>query len=226
MDFIEIFISGKSYPVPSQLTVLKATEYAGIQVVRGCGCRGGVCGACAIVYRLLNSYQICSGLACVTRVQDGMSILYLSNYPSYKAIYDLEKLQDHAQVITRLYPEITRCMGCNTCTSVCPQEVKVMEIISAILEGMIEKAAELSARCVMCGLCSAKCPAQLSPHNMAILCRRLNGKFILPKYPHVMKRLEQLQSGIYDTEMDALLKLDIDSLSQEYKKAQNDKQLI
>jgi len=50
-DTVPIFIMGKRYLVPDALTIMKAMEYAGYQFIRGCGCRGGVCGACATVYR-------------------------------------------------------------------------------------------------------------------------------------------------------------------------------
>ena len=43
---------GKRYEVPSSLTIQKALEYAGYQLIRGCGCRGGICGACGTVYRI------------------------------------------------------------------------------------------------------------------------------------------------------------------------------
>ena len=43
---IPIYIMGKRYDVPESLTVMKAIEYAGFKLVRGCGCRGGFCGAC------------------------------------------------------------------------------------------------------------------------------------------------------------------------------------
>ena len=43
---VPIFIMGKKYDVPASLTIQKALEYAGYQLIRGCGCRGGICGAC------------------------------------------------------------------------------------------------------------------------------------------------------------------------------------
>jgi ferredoxin len=51
---VTVTIMGKKHDVPLGLTILKAYEYAGYQLVRGVGCRGGVCGACATVYRLPN----------------------------------------------------------------------------------------------------------------------------------------------------------------------------
>ena len=73
-DKVPIFIMGKKYEVPASLTIQKALEYAGYQLIRGCGCRGGICGACGTVYRYPDSYRIEVGLACQTVVQPNMYI--------------------------------------------------------------------------------------------------------------------------------------------------------
>ena len=49
LEMIPIYIMGKEYKVPVGLTIMKALEYAGYQLTRGCGCRGGVCGACVTI---------------------------------------------------------------------------------------------------------------------------------------------------------------------------------
>ena len=51
-NMVNIFLFGKQYQVPDDLTIMRAMEYAGYQLVRGCGCRNGFCGACATVYRI------------------------------------------------------------------------------------------------------------------------------------------------------------------------------
>jgi hypothetical protein len=68
---VPIFIMGKRYDVPESLTIQKALEYAGYLLVRGCGCRGGICGACGTVYRFPDSYRIEVGLACQDPVLSG-----------------------------------------------------------------------------------------------------------------------------------------------------------
>jgi hypothetical protein len=67
-DMVTIYIMGKSYEVPSNLTIMKAMEYAGYRLIRGCGCRGGFCGACGTVYRTKGDYKLKAGLACQTVV--------------------------------------------------------------------------------------------------------------------------------------------------------------
>ena len=55
---LEVFIMGKSYQVPTGLTIMKAIEYAGYRFIRSCGCRAGFCGACSTVYRLENEQKL------------------------------------------------------------------------------------------------------------------------------------------------------------------------
>ena len=49
---VTVYLLGKKYSVPATLTIMDAMEYAGFKLVRGCGCRSGFCGACAVIYRL------------------------------------------------------------------------------------------------------------------------------------------------------------------------------
>ncbi|HSG06155.1 MAG TPA: 4Fe-4S ferredoxin, partial [Nitrospiria bacterium] len=44
---ITVEIMGQSYTVPEGLTMLRAMWYTGHEVIRGAGCLGGFCGACA-----------------------------------------------------------------------------------------------------------------------------------------------------------------------------------
>ena len=151
-QLIPIYIMGKEYMVPETVTILKAFEYSGYQFIRGCGCRGGVCGACATVYRTEDDYRIKVGLACQTVVEEGMRLTQIPFYPANKALYDLEELLPTVNTLMKLYPEMARCVSCNSCGKICPQDIKVMEYVNAAIRGDIERAAELSFECIMCGL--------------------------------------------------------------------------
>ena len=48
---VTVEIAGKKYEVPEGITIIKALWYSGQEVVRGAGCLGGFCGACAAYYR-------------------------------------------------------------------------------------------------------------------------------------------------------------------------------
>ena len=42
-EMVNIYVYGKKYSVPGDLTIMTAMEYAGYQLKRGCGCRHGFC---------------------------------------------------------------------------------------------------------------------------------------------------------------------------------------
>ena len=63
-NMVTVFLFGKKYEVPESLTIMEAMEYAGYQLVRGCGCRNGFCGACATIYRIAGDRELKACLAC------------------------------------------------------------------------------------------------------------------------------------------------------------------
>jgi len=216
-SLVPIYIMGKRYDVPSSLTIQKAMEYAGYQLVRGCGCRGGICGACGTVYRFPNSYRIEVGLACQTVVEPDMYIAQLPFFPGNKAEYDIEKLEPTGATIAKYYPEIYKCVGCGTCTRSCPMDIDVMEYISRAIRGDVEGAAKLSFDCVMCGLCSARCPAEEVQYNIAILARRLYGRHIAKPAEHLKKAVKNVESGMFKKAIEKLKKMSMDELKEIYK---------
>jgi len=206
LEMVPIFIMGKKYMVPRTLTIQKAMEYAGYQLIRGCGCRGGICGACATVFRLPGSYKIEIGLACQTVVQPSMYLTQIPFFPVNKAVYDMNELKPTGESIHKLYPEIFRCVACNTCTKSCPMDVQVMDYISACLRGDVKLASELSFDCIQCGLCTARCPGELPQYHIGQLARRLNGKYITPHAAHLEKRMQQIEEGRYEAALQDLMK--------------------
>ena len=47
-EMVNIYVYGKKYSVPGDLTIMTAMEYAGYQLKRGCGCRHGFCAGAAV----------------------------------------------------------------------------------------------------------------------------------------------------------------------------------
>ena len=115
-EMVNIYVYGKKYSVPGDLTIMTAMEYAGYQLKRGCGCRHGFCGACATIYRIKGKNELKTCLACQTQVEDGMYIASLPFYPIDKRTYDIEEISAEQRVMMDLYPEIYSCVGCNACT--------------------------------------------------------------------------------------------------------------
>ena len=219
-NLIPIFVLGKHYAVPNSLTIQKAMEYAGYQLIRGCGCRGGICGACGTIYRFPNDSKLYYGLACQTVVETNMYITQIPFFPGNKATYNLEELEATEDQVSKLYPEIFKCLGCNTCTESCPMEIKVMDYVSYAMAGDIKKAAEISFDCVMCGLCSARCPAEEVQYNIGILARRIYGRHVLKKAKHLEERVQQVEDGRFEENLQKLVKTDIEEIKDLYKARQ------
>uniref|UniRef100_A0A7C4GH53 4Fe-4S dicluster domain-containing protein n=1 Tax=candidate division WOR-3 bacterium TaxID=2052148 RepID=A0A7C4GH53_UNCW3 len=207
---------GERHLVPDSLTILQALEYAGYRLIRGVGCRGGFCGACATVYRTAGDYHLKFALACQTRVEPEMQLAMIPFYPGQRATYRLSELAGTPEEVLTLYPEMLRCYGCNTCTKSCPQDIDVLGYVSAIVRGDIRSAADISFDCIMCGLCVSRCPAELVKHNAALLCRRICGRGIAPRSPHLRQRVEEIGSGRFAADLAELRQASPEELKRRY----------
>jgi succinate dehydrogenase/fumarate reductase-like Fe-S protein len=213
---IPVYIMGKRYDVPEALTIMKAVEYAGYQYIRGAGCRGGICGACATVFRREGDYKIYSGLACQTVVEPGMHLTQIPFYPALRAPYDYATTEPRAETIAELYPELFRCVACNACTKICPMDVEVLDYVSALKRGDIAAAAELSFDCIQCGLCASRCFGEIPQYHIAQLARRLCGGKLRPRSVHLAEMVDGIEAGKYDDAIGALMAMDVEQLKQAY----------
>ena len=204
-NMLNVYLFGKKYEVPAGLTIMTAMEYAGYDLVRGCGCRNGFCGACATIYRIKGEIELHGCLACQTEVQEGMYVATLPFFPLEKRVYNIEEIKPTQQIMMQLYPEIYSCIGCNACTKACTQELNVMQYIAYAQRGEYDKCAEESFDCVMCGVCSSRCPAGISHPQVAMLARRLNGKYIEPECGHLSDRVNEINEGIFDEKIAELM---------------------
>ena len=189
---VNIFLFGKKYEVPENLTIMTAMEYSGYQLVRGCGCRNGFCGACATVYRIKGDREL------------------------VKQVYDIERIPVNEQVMMQLYPEIYACVGCNACTKACTQGLNVMQYIAYAQRGDFEACADESFDCVMCGVCSSRCPAGISHPQVAMLARRINGKYIAPECEHLNDRVKEIKDGVFDKLISDLMRKPVEELKELY----------
>ncbi|MCL0056316.1 4Fe-4S dicluster domain-containing protein [Dehalococcoidia bacterium] len=172
VNLILVYIMGKRYEVPEGLTIMKAMEYSGYIFIRGCGCRGGICGACGTVYRKPKDYKIYTGLACQTVIEPEMYLAQIPFYPANRADYNLDDLTSAPEEIYKLYPELFRCVACNACTKVCPMKIEVMDVMALLKQGNISRAVELSFDCIQCGLCASRCFGELPQYHIIQLARR------------------------------------------------------
>ena len=116
------------------------------------------------------------------------------------------------------YPETLRCLGCGACTKACPQELDVKGYMAAAMRGDIACPWQTSSfDCIMCGLCAARCPAEEPQYNIAILCRRLYGRYLAPRSEHLDKRVREIKENMFAEEINNLKTMDTDGLKARYK---------
>lgn len=215
-QLIPIFVMGKRYDVPEGLTIMTAMEWIGYQYIRGCGCRGGFCGACGTAFRLSGEYKLNFGLACQTLVQPNMHLTQIPFYPNPKKIYDIEEIKDPVEALMTLFPEIKKCVGCGACAKACPNNLRPIDYIAAALRGDWETAAELSFDCLMCGLCASRCTGELVPHNVALFIRRYYSKYVRPMPANLLARNKDVRGGKFDGAVKRLADMDEAQLKKIY----------
>ncbi len=172
-DTHTLYIYGNAYEVPAGFTIMTCMEHVGFRLTRGCGCRGAVCGACAVVYRVGHAPRWQVGLACQTLTQNHMHFLFLPYTSGQEAVYDISTTPCTVEAIEKIHPQLNHCIQCNTCTKSCPMGLKVLGYITALRQGNFTKLQALSQECIQCGLCAIRCPANVSPFAMALTARRL-----------------------------------------------------
>lgn len=91
-----------------------------------------------------------------------------------------------------------------------------MWFMSDALRGDIRQVAVKSFDCVMCGLCAARCPQGLVPYNVALLCRRLYGRYLAHISKHLEDRIAEIEAGKFDAEMEKLKKMEEAELRRLY----------
>jgi heterodisulfide reductase subunit C len=149
-------------------------------------------------------------------VEKDMYLVQMPFFPATKVIYDLEEIKATGEQILNLYPDLVKCFGCNTCTKSCPQDLEVMWYMSDALRGDIRQVAIKSFDCVMCSLCAARCPQGLVPYNIALLCRRLYGRYLAPPSKHLEDRITEIKAGKFDAELKELKGMEMAKLRRLY----------
>lgn len=215
-EFVTVYLLGREYQVPSTLTIMDAMEYAGFSLVRGCGCRSGFCGACAVIYRIKGTNTIKVVLSCQTKVQDGMCVGKIDSFPLNRRSFNIDEIDADPYLVSHLYPEINDCINCNSCSQGCPQGLKVMGYVLAAKNGRYDLAAKMSFDCVGCNICASRCPAQISHSAVGLLCRRITGRYIRPRAEHLTEMVGEITNGVYDEYMAKVKAMSEDELKELY----------
>ncbi|MEM1921129.1 MAG: 4Fe-4S dicluster domain-containing protein, partial [Desulfurococcaceae archaeon] len=125
-------------------------------------------------------------------------------------------MKPEAGYVLKIFPEVARCISCNSCSKACPQGLEVMDAVQSVLRNDILKAADLVFDCISCGLCSLRCPAEIRHIYLFQLLRRLAGRYLLPRAKHLEIRVNEIESGKYFAEIEDLMKKPIDELKKLY----------
>jgi len=128
----------------------------------------------------------------------------------------LEELAPSGKQVVTLYRNLVKCQGCNTCTMSCPEDLNVTGYISNALRGEIAEVADKSFDCMMCSHCADRCPAGLAPYHIALLCRRLYGRYLVPRFQHLESRVAEIKEGKFDAELSELKKMEASELRRRY----------
>ena len=220
---VTIYLYGKKYSVPETLTIIKAIEYCGYEMTSGIGCRHGFCGACSVIYRIPDDHQLHYCLACETLVQDNMYIATLPFFPVAHPVYDVDKVDASQQIMMQLYPEIYSCVSCRSCSNACPRGLDVMGYVQDCQNGDFKAAAEKSFDCVMCHICASRCPASISQPEVAMLARRLYGKYVAPEAQHLVQRVDEVKRGTLLKDVQNLMEMSDEQLQQLYNSREIEK---
>ncbi len=203
-NVVNIEIMGKSYAVPAGITLVQAMWHVGLEITRGIGCLGGVCGACSTLYRTVGSHELKTGLACQLLVEEGISFSLLQSFPTRKPIYKFEDIPDPKQGLFKYFPEAAFCRNCNACTEACPQGIDVRTGIWKAAFGDFKGASDLFLPCVMCNLCVPVCIAEISSNQVGLYARRVQGIFFEQKPDELMTRINEIKTGKFNSEWDQL----------------------
>jgi ferredoxin len=211
---VSVEIMGKPQRVPQGITVLQAMWYAGHELIRGVGCLGGTCGACGIVYRTKDTFELKNGLGCQTLVEEGMSFSMIPHFAAARASYKIAELADPKEALFELYPEAARCVNCNACNRVCPQGIDVRSSVWCAVFGNFDQVAELTMSCNNCGLCVMRCPADMAPNLIALYSRRAYGVHEMKQPERLTSRITEIKAGGWKGEWERIQSMNDQELTR------------
>jgi CO dehydrogenase/acetyl-CoA synthase alpha subunit len=146
-----------------------------------------------------------------------MYLAQIPFFPAQRATYRIQEMEPTPATLFTAYPELLRCLGCGACTKACPQDLDVRAYMAAGMKGDIAEMADISFDCIMCGLCAARCPAEEAQYNIAILARRLYGRYLAPRSGHLKERLEEIRADTFAAQLEELKHLSRDDLVERYE---------
>ena len=91
-----------------------------------------------------------------------------------------------------------------------------MDYVQAAKRGDIAAVMDLSFDCVVCGMCMLRCPAEITQPLMAIMAKRLYGRYLRKDSPELAERVKAVEEGAYQAEYAELMSMSREALSKRY----------
>ena len=92
-----------------------------------------------------------------------------------------------------------------------------MQYIAYAQRGEYEKCAEESF------VCSSRCPAGISHPQVAMLARRLNGKYLAPHCEHLDQRVNEIHEGVFEKLIEDLMGKPLSEIQELYNNREIEK---
>ena len=150
-------------------------------------------------------------------------VVFAADYPYMCSQTGQQMIQDKIHelgltgvVICSCSPRMHEQTFRKACAKACTQGLNVMQYIAYAQRGEYEKCAEESFDCVMCGVCSLRCPAGISHPQVAMLARRLNGKYLASHCEHLDVRVEEIREGKYEALIESLMEKPLAEIKELY----------
>jgi len=94
-------------------------------------------------------------------------------------------------------------------------EVPVMDVISALKQGDIARAAVLSFECIQCSLCASRCLGDLPQYHIFQLARRIYGSKLVPRAEHLAEAAKAVAR--HRERLEQLMRMDEEELAKTYQ---------
>ena len=147
-----------------------------------------------------------------------MYVATLPFFPLVKQVYDMQTVPVSQQVMMQLYPEIYACIGCNACTKSCTQELNVMQYIGLRSAGDFVRLCRGIFRLRHVRRLLGPVPAGISHPQVAMLARRINGKYLAPKSRHLEQRVQEIENGSFQDLLEALMDKPLEEMQELYNR--------
>jgi hypothetical protein len=73
-------------------------------------------------------------------------------------------------------------------------------------------------------LCASRCPGENVQYNIGILARRLYARHLRPEAPDLEQRVEEIEHGKYEDDLEVLIKASEEVLRRRYDETQADRE--